>query len=127
MFCPDNCKVCNDGNTCLECYPGYTKNNGTCINIKYAQGVTWVLYESEKDFKPGSASTPSSFGFSLLPLDPSVSKFFVDCPTISNQMLLGFKSSGNLSASLLRTYHGLPYHQWAHITIKYAALDNWNG
>ena len=44
LFCQDNCKVCSGPTTCLECYPGYTKINGTCINNKYAQDVTWVLY-----------------------------------------------------------------------------------
>ncbi len=34
---------------------------------------------------------------------------------------------GNQGVSLVRNYYGLPYHQWVHLTIKYAVLDSWNG
>lgn len=70
---------------------------------------------------------PSIYGFSLFPNDSTITSFYLNCSGLSNDMVFGVKSTGNLSLSLIRTYLGLPYHQWAHLTIKYAALDTWNG
>lgn len=127
LFCQDGCKVCADLANCLECLPGYTKINGSCLGAKYPQDATWLGYQVHKDFTISSGLMPSVFGFALLPTDPTVSSFYLNCSSLSNNMLFGVKSSGNLTLSLLRTYLGLPYHQWAHISLKYAALDNWNG
>lgn len=70
---------------------------------------------------------PSTYGFELLPKDPTITSFVVNCSKAISSMTFGVKSIGNLSLSLVRVYRGLPYHQWVHLSINYFVLDSWNG
>lgn len=65
------------------------------------------------------------FAFKLFPNDPTITSSSISCPILSNLRLLSVRSTGNLSLSLTRSYFGLPYHQWAHLTVKYLAIDTW--
>ena len=94
---------------------------------KYYNSSTWLDYLVNADFRYSSVGDPLLFGFMLLPNDPTVANSVISCPTISANKLVSLKSTGNLTLTLIRNYLGLPYHQWAHLTIKYATLDLWQG
>ncbi len=83
-FCPDNCRSCSASDTCIECYPGYTKINGTCQAAKYYQESTSLTYETNKDFKYLNTLMPNTYGFELLPKDPTITSFVVNCSQILN-------------------------------------------
>ncbi len=126
-FCPSNCKKCNSATSCIDCFSGYTNTNGNCLNIKYNQNVSWVSYELYKDFFINANGSPSLSGFHLLPSGSNIQTANINCSAVSSSPIVSFKITGNSSLSLVRVYSGLPYHQWAHLSLKYIPLDTWNG
>lgn len=126
-FCPSNCKKCNSATTCIDCFSGYTNINGNCLNIKYNQNVSWVAYELYKDFFINSNGSPSLSGFRFLPSGSNIQVANINCSAVSPSPIVSLKITGNSNLSLVRVYSGLPYHQWAHLSLRYIPLDTWNG
>lgn len=82
-FCPTNCKKCNSAATCIDCFPGYTNKDGSCMNLKYYQNVTWVAYEAYKDFYRSTNDLPSLFGFNLHPSGSNISTGNLNCASVT--------------------------------------------
>ena len=127
MFCKQNCKTCTTSQDCTSCYPGYTNINNSCIVNVYQAESTWLNYAVDSDYQYSSVGDPLMFGFTLLPNDSSVTYQIVNCASVSSNKMISYQSNGNYSLNLVRTYFGLPFHQWAHFTIKYVTIDSWTG
>lgn len=112
--------------SCSECFTGYTNLNNSCQVSKYFQQSTWLDYSYDADFRYSPTGTPSLFGFVVSPNNSStIVNSNVACPIISNNKIVTVTSTLNLN--IVRRYLGLPYHQWVHVTVRYAAIDAWAG
>ena len=53
-------------------------------------------------------------------------EYFQECSGMENQPFLGIDRFTH-DTTILRTYFGLPPHQWGWLKFQYAAVDNWQG
>lgn len=69
------------------------------------------------------------FGFNIYPSSNTntTNINFINCSNVFNKYIVQISNTATTSVSLFRIYYGLAYHQWVHLTIKYAVLDYWNG
>lgn len=61
----------------------------------------------------------------MFPSDSTVINSVISCPNLNFDRLYTFKYTGNFSFSFVKTYFGLPYHDWVHLDVKYLILDQW--
>ena len=71
-------------------------------------------YDSPKVHLEGTAQTGSA------------DNYFINTCTGMTQKFYG-AGSMDYDSIIIKTYYGLPYHDWARIKIQFAAIDRWEG
>ena len=114
--------TCVDSDTCTSCLEGYDLIDSECI----LNSINNQIMEIQLDLDDEKLSNYWFHGYQFIgaAVTKEVENYFDSCSGMPTQAFFGGLVF-DYETSIIRTYYGLPPHQWIHMKISLFLIDEW--